>query len=145
MKIKKSIVLFACLVVTLVGTTVASAVTYPTSMAGPIAPGTSWKNHDWGMKRGTGNSFRLRNYDGYGTCNRTAFAVRMKRTLDGQTEKVWGGDTNSEGRIQKGNSLRYLTFNSSISNGSYLLLRYKIPGDESYTSDSAYVEYYWFT
>lgn len=144
MKMKRSIVLFACLVVTLVGTTIASAVTYPNSMAGPISPGTSWKNHDWGMKKGDGNSFRLHNYANYGTCDRTAFAVRMKRTLDGQTEKVWGGDTNTEGRVQKSGSLRHFSFNQSIKNGYYLLLRYKIPGDENYTTDSAYVEYYWF-
>lgn len=144
MKMKRSIVLLACLVVTLIGTTIASAVTYPTSMAGPIAPGTSWKNHDWGMKKGDGDEFRLSNYAGYGTCSRTAFAVRMKRTLDGQTTKVWGGDTNSTGRIQKSGSLRHFKFTEGIKNGYYLVLRYKIPGDESETTDRAYVEYYWF-
>lgn len=144
LKTKKSIVLLAFLVITLVGSTIASAAVYPTSMAGKIGPGTSWQNHYWGMKRDTGSGFKLTNYEGYGPCSRTAFAVRMKRTLDGQTEKVWGGDTNSTGRINKSGSQRYLSFNQSIRNGYFLLLRYKIPSDEPYTSDTAYVEYYWF-
>ncbi len=133
---KRRVVVIASILSMLLVTTACFA--GPFSGAGPISATQNWKGYEIGTKNGTGKTFRVSNYEKYGDYNRTDFQVRASMGGIKIDTTVWVG------MVYKNSVLKTFSMSNTVDNGKDIRLRYKIPDGLSATSDSAYIEYYWF-